>query len=120
MLWVRDGTVTSPRSTLSGRSSRVDDRWMPVELTIAFSLIGAAAVVTAVVGAMMTPGDRLSALLALVSGAGVGIASLAIGSRIVDPTTDAEPLFLVASILGFVASMLTLALLWRAVHRGSP
>ena len=93
---------------------------MPLELTIAFSLIGAAAVVTAVVGAMMATGDRLSALLALVAGAGVGVASLAIGSRIVDPTTDAEPLFLVASILGFIATVLTLVLLWRVMRRTEP
>jgi len=94
-----------------------DDRSVPVELTIAFSLIGLAAVATAAVGLLLPVGDRLPALLALVAGAGVGIVALAIGSQIADPERGGESIFLVASILGFVATAIALVVLWRTTGR---
>ena len=117
MLRLVDGRVTTPRSALSRRPHRDDDRAMPIEMTIAMSLIGLAGVATAGVGVLLPPGERLASLLALVAGAGVGIVALAIGSRIVGPDGSYETLFLVASILGFAGTILALALLWWAVRR---
>ena len=90
---------------------------MPVELTIAFSLIGVAAVATAAVGLLLPVGDRLPALLALVAGAGVGVVALAIGFQIADPERSGDLIFLVASILGFLATGVALAVLWRTTGR---
>jgi hypothetical protein len=82
----------------------------PLPMTASFCLIGLAGVVVAVGGVMLVPrGERLVALFALVAGAGVGIAALAIGARIADQDHGSyEDVFLVASVLGFVATIATL------------
>jgi hypothetical protein len=87
-------------------------------LTIALTLIGLAPVIVAVVGISLPPGERLASLLALVAGAGVGVVTLVIGTRIVTETgPPQERVFLVGSILGFLATIGTLALLHRATRR---
>jgi hypothetical protein len=92
----------------------VDDRGMGIEMTLAFALIGLAAVGAGAVGMRLPAGDRLAAALPLVVGAGVGVIALAVGAQIVgeDPE-DLEALFLVASGLGFAATIASLLLLWR-------
>ena len=89
-----------------------------IQTTIAFVLIGSAAVAAGLVGMLLPPGDRISAGLALVVGAGVGVVSLAIGTDISDNSSEGvETVFLVAAALGFVASLASLALLWRWTER---
>ncbi len=94
---------------------------MTFELTLAVVLIGSAVIATAVLGMRLPAGDRISAVLALVVGAGVGVIALAIGTFVSDPPDDAaetvERIFLVASALGFVATLGSLALLWRWTER---
>ncbi len=83
-------------------------------MTLAFSLIGLGAVAAGVMGLRLPPGERIAAGLPLIVGAGVGVIALAIGSRMVDDTTQSyETVFLVASALGFAATIVSLALLWR-------
>jgi hypothetical protein len=89
-----------------------------IQTTIAFVLIGSAAVAAGLVGMRLPPGDRISAGLALVVGAGVGVVSLAIGTDISDNSSEGvATVFLVAAVLGFVASLASLALLWRWTER---
>lgn len=90
-------------------------------MTLALVLIGAAAVAAGLVGMRLPAGDRISAGLALVVGAGVGLVALAIGAQDLEPPTEeADTVFLVASALGFVATLASLALLWRWAHRAEP
>jgi hypothetical protein len=95
----------------------VDDRAMDITMTIAFTLIGLAAIATGWLGIRLPAGERLATGLALVVGAGVGVVALAIGSQFVGETSDVayERVFLVASALGFVATLASLVLLWRGV-----
>ena len=89
-----------------------------IESTLSFVLIGAAAVAAGLVGIRLPAGDRISAGLALVVGAGVGLISLAIGTDITDNSQESlDTVFLVASSLGFVATLASLALLWRWTGR---
>lgn len=84
-------------------------------LAAAMLLIGVAGVATALVGLDLPPGHRLEALLALVAGAGAGIAALAvelatgIGFTANGPTTA----FLFASMAGFCVVVTCLVRLRR-------
>jgi hypothetical protein len=89
-----------------------------IQSTIGLVLIGSAAVAAGVVGMRLPPGDRISAGLALVVGAGVGVISLAIGTDISDNSGEGlDTVFLVAAALGFVGTLASLALLWRWTER---
>ncbi len=91
---------------------------MDTTMTIAFVLIGLAAVGAGVLGVLLPPGDRMAAALPLVVGAGVGVITLAIGTQMVDESPDAyENVFLTGSALGFAATCSSLALLWRRTQR---
>ena len=93
------------------------------KLTVAFVLIGLAGVAAGLFGLRLPPGDRIAAGLALVVGAGGGVVALAIATNIAssDEPSTAETVFLVASALGFIATMGSLYLLWRRTeHGGSP
>jgi hypothetical protein len=83
-----------------------------------FILIGAGGVVAGLVGIALPAKERLAAVLALVIGAGVGIAALAIGTHSVTTPDDASTAFLVASALGFLAVVVSSAILW--VRLGNP
>jgi hypothetical protein len=90
-----------------------------VKMTTAFVLIGIAGIAAGVLGMRLPTGDRIASGLALVVGAGVGIVSLALGTQVSDGSTEsAENIFLVASALGFVATITGLALLWRWTSAG--
>jgi hypothetical protein len=89
-----------------------------IQSTLALVLIGSAAVAAGIMGMRLAAGDRISAGLALVVGAGVGVISLAIGTDVTDNSHDSvETVFLIASALGFVATLASLALLWRWTER---
>jgi hypothetical protein len=103
----------------------LDDRCMDesLKVTIAFTLIGAAGIAAGILGMRLPAGDRIAAGLALVVGAGAGVMALAIGTQLSSdsPTPDGmATVFLIASVLGFVATVVGLALLWRwtAAERG--
>jgi hypothetical protein len=79
-----------------------------------FVLIGAGAVVAGIVGLALPAGERIAAVLTLVIGAGVGVATLAIGSTNASDSVDQqENAFLVASAFGFVAVVASASVLWR-------
>jgi len=82
-------------------------------------LIGAGALVAGVVGIVLHPGERLGAFLALVIGAGVGVAALAVGTRNVSSQSNGETAFLVASALGFAAVVVSAAILWTRADRST-
>lgn len=85
---------------------------------IALMLIGTGAAATGIVGLMLPVGERLAAAaLALVLGAGAGIASLAIGMLAIDSDSAQAyaDVFLVASAIGLMALLASLAVAWR--HR---
>jgi hypothetical protein len=90
------------------------------KMTVAFVLIGLAGVAAGLFGLRLPPGDRIAAGLALVVGAGVGVVALAIGTNLAssDDPSAAETVFLVASALGFLATMGSLSLLWRRTEHG--
>jgi hypothetical protein len=91
---------------------------MDAKMTVSFVLIGFAAIAAGVMGMRLPPGDRIAAGLALVVGAGVGVVALAIGSQGAELTPErSESVFLVASALGFAATIASLALLWRWASR---
>jgi hypothetical protein len=85
---------------------------VPIQTTLALVLVGSAAIAAGILGMRLPAGDRISAGLTLLVGAGVGVISLAIGTDIAD-TESFEIVFLIASALGFVATLASLALLWR-------
>ena len=88
-------------------------------MTVSLALIGLGAVAAGGLGLRLPPGERLAAGLALVVGAGVGVIGLAVGAQLVDGSNDAyEALFLIASTLGFAATIASLTLLWRWTGRG--
>jgi hypothetical protein len=89
-----------------------------IQSTLSFVLIGAGAIAAGLVGMRLPAGDRISAGLALLVGAGVGVISLAIGTDISNNAGEPpDTVFLVASALGFVATLASLALLWRWSER---
>jgi uncharacterized membrane-anchored protein len=77
-------------------------------------LIGLASVLTGVVALRLPAGRRLEAILALVVGAGVGVAFLAIGSAFARSEVQREQAaFFVASVAGFVGVVVCLAAIRR-------
>jgi hypothetical protein len=92
---------------------------MDVSVMWGFILIGAGAVVAGVLGLALHGVDRLAAALPLVIGAGVGVAALAVGTHNTTSSTNAESAFLIASVLGFVAVVVSSVALWVAVSRRS-
>ena len=96
---------------------RGDARGMDATVMWGFILIGAGALVAGIVGIAIPPGERLGAFLTLVIGAGVGVAALAVGTRNVSSQSDAESAFLIASALGFIAVVMSAALLWLRVPK---
>ena len=84
-----------------------------------FILFGAGALVAGIVGIALPPGERLSAFLTLVIGAGVGVAALAVGTRNVSSQSAGETAFLVASALGFIAVVASAAILWMRANRST-
>jgi peptidoglycan/LPS O-acetylase OafA/YrhL len=89
---------------------------VPIQTTLAFVFIGSAAIAAGMLGMRLPAGDRISAGLTLLVGAGVGVISLAVGTDIAD-SEGFENVFLIASALGFVATLASLALLWRWTER---
>jgi hypothetical protein len=89
-----------------------------MNMTLSLVLVGTAAVAAGAVGIRLPAGDRIAAGLPLVIGAGVGVAAAAIGSQIVSDTPEGySSVFLVASVLGFVATLVGLVVLWRRTER---
>lgn len=87
-------------------------------MTVAFVLIGLAAVAAGALGMRLPAGDRIASGLALVVGAGVGVVTLAIGTQVVSDTPESyEAVFLTGAALGFAATIASLALLWRWTER---
>jgi hypothetical protein len=78
-------------------------------------LIGAALTLAGIVGVVQPPGHRGGALLALLAGAGVGIAGLALGWSSLESGSEVEfwRVFFLSSIAGFVTVAATLALAWQ-------
>jgi len=98
----------------------VDDaRDMPFTVMLAVVLMGAGAVSAAVVGLKLPEDARLGAGLALVLGAGVGVAVLAVGLFIAQPPTPSgaagaqQVALLVASVAGLLAVEVGLGIVWR-------
>ena len=85
-----------------------------------FILIGAGALVAGIVGIALPTRERLGAFLTLVIGAGVGVAALAVGTRNVSSQDDGETAFLIASALGFIAVVMSAAILWMRATRSVP
>jgi hypothetical protein len=91
---------------------------MDTKMTLSFTLIGLAAVAAGGFGMRLPAVDRISAGLALVVGAGVGVVAIAIGTQLVNDSPESyESVFLTASALGFVATIGSLVLLWRWAGR---
>lgn len=86
---------------------------MDLVLTSALLLIGAGAIVAGAVGIALPSGERFAAALALVIGAGVGVATLAVGSLHASSVSDQERAFLIASAIGFLAVLASSTVLWR-------
>jgi hypothetical protein len=84
-----------------------------------FVLIGGGGLVAGSLGIALPARERLAAFLPLVIGAGVGVAALAIGVHDTDTSTDAESAFLVASSLGFVAVVVSAAIVWWRASRAT-
>jgi hypothetical protein len=86
-----------------------------------FILIGAGALVAGTLGIALPARERLAAFLPFVIGAGVGVAALAIGFHNTATPTEGERAFLIASSLGFIAVVVSAAIVWRrASRRTSP
>jgi hypothetical protein len=117
-------TGGDPATGLAPASPGGDHGRVDLTMTLAVSLIGLAAIAAGVMGMRLPPGERLAAGLPLVIGAGVGVIALAIGSNFAESGEhDAqayENVFLVASALGFVATIAGLALLRRWTSRDHP
>jgi hypothetical protein len=79
----------------------------------AMMLIGCAAVLSGIVGYLLPDGERLSVVLALLIGAGVGVVAIfaqALLGGLDDPDTGARTFF-VSSLLGFVSVLTGLGVL---------
>jgi hypothetical protein len=84
-------------------------------------LIGAALALSGGVGVLLPPGNRAGVLLALLAGAGVGIAGLAVGSTSlgVDDAYASGRMFFVSSIAGFGMVVMCLIVAWRRARSGA-
>jgi hypothetical protein len=88
--------------------------------TWAMILMGLGAVAAGVVGIVLPAGQRLSVLLALVIGAGVGVAALFLQLLPAEPDVDdGARAFLIASALGLAAVLAASAVLLRRSRAGS-
>lgn len=79
---------------------------MPFSVMFSIVLIGGGAASAGIVGLLSPKGQRIDAVLALVLGAGVGIAGLAIGTWAQgsgSSTEDQQNVLLFASLAGFAA-----------------
>jgi hypothetical protein len=79
-------------------------------------LIGAAGLATGIVGVLLPPGRRLEVVVALIAGAGAGLATLGVIGLfdVVNGDLDRHPgVFLFATVLGFITVMISLGLVWR-------
>lgn len=65
-------------------------------------LMGLGGVVAGVAAISLPPGERLSALAALIVGAGVGLATLGLGALMDDRREPSEFVFFLGSLLGFL------------------
>lgn len=85
-------------------------------------LIGAALALAAGVGLFLPPGYRSGVVLALLAGAGVGIAGLAIGSSSFSSGAPEDwwRVFFVSSIAGFATVAAGLTVAWRRRVRSHP
>jgi hypothetical protein len=91
---------------------------METELYVSLMLIGIGAATAGAVGIALPAGERLTAALALVIGAGVGVAALAVGYLIAGAhVDDGITQFLISSIIGLAAVLGSLAVLWRRSRR---
>jgi flagellar motor component MotA len=91
---------------------------MDMTMTIAFVLIGLAAIAAGLLASGCRPAIRLAAGLALVVGAGVGVVAIALGTQMVEDSPESyERVFLTASAPGSLATVASLAVLWRGVAR---
>lgn len=91
------------------------DRMEQTLMSWAMVLIGSAAVVAGIVGYLLPRGERLSVVLPLLIGAGVGVVAvflLALLGGLDEPERAARS-FLTASVMGFAAVMAGLAVLVR-------
>jgi hypothetical protein len=86
-----------------------------VRMSGSLFLIGAALALAGIVGVIQPPGHRGGAVLALLAGAGVGIAGLSLGWSSVESGSEVEfwRVFFISSIAGFVTVAATLALAWH-------
>ena len=109
----------APGSAVRHRRDMNDDTWA----TMAVTMMGLGGVVGGLVGIALPEGRRLGALFALVSGAGVGLASLGVLTLILDDGEPSASTFFYASLLGFVAVCVTAWMVWRrsvAERRAEP
>jgi hypothetical protein len=89
-------------------------------MTLALALVGIGAVATGALGIWLPAGERIAAGLALVVGAGIGVVAIAIGSRLMSDSPSPEgyaDVLLVASALGLLGTLASLAALWRRTAR---
>jgi multisubunit Na+/H+ antiporter MnhC subunit len=82
-------------------------------MTASFALIGLALAAAGVVGLLLPEAERLATVLPLITGAGVGILTLALGASGLQDPEDTQPLFLAGSVIGFATTMGALVVLWR-------
>jgi hypothetical protein len=78
-------------------------------------LIGLSLALAAIVGVLQPPNHRATVLLALLGGAGVGIAGIALGWSSLQSGSDVEffRVFFDSSIAGFVTVVAVLIMAWR-------
>ena len=88
---------------------------MESQMSASIVLVGAALAIAAVVGVLQPPGYRGGALLAILAGAGVGIAGLGVGVPSLSDGTDEEFwfVFFLSSVAGFATVIGVLVLTWR-------
>ena len=96
---------------------------MPFSVMFSIVLIGGGAAAAGIVGLLSPKGQRIDAALALVVGAGVGVAGLAIGTWAQgsgSSTEDQQNVLLFASLAGFVAVIGGLLILRRRARMAEP
>lgn len=79
--------------------------------SIGMALVGIGAIAAGVVGVLLPPHHRFAALLALVTGAGIGVVVLAFGVE--ENAGNEGDVFLVGAALGLATVVVTLAAVWR-------
>jgi NhaP-type Na+/H+ or K+/H+ antiporter len=87
------------------------------------TLIGLALALAGGVGVFLPRGERWAILLPLIAGAGVGIASLALGTPDMNDSTSSqafERVFLWSSIAGFITVCLGLVAVWFRARPSIP